>query len=205
MFRDKIKIRDYELKVNMKMNRKILNKAKRIRLVAMDIDGVLTTGKMIFIGSGKEIKIWDYKDRFAYAMLRRSKLDIKLAWITARQSEELEERSKDLKIEFTYFNCANKITAIENLVTKYGYKYNEILYMGDDWIDIPVLKKVGLAICPKDSVDVVKKYVDYVSKYNGGEGVFRESVELVLMAKNMYNSVFKEFIGEGAYKKKLAL
>lgn len=167
----------------------------------MDVDGVLTAGEMIVIGPGKEIKIWDYKDRFAFAMLRRSKLDIKLAWITARLSEEVVQRSKDLKIEYPYFEISNKITAIEDIMAKTGYKTDEILYMGDDWIDIPVMKKVGLAICPADAVDEVKNYVHYVTKHNGGKGMFREVIELLLVANGKYDEVFKEFTGEGARKK----
>ena len=80
----------------IKFSKQILDKAKKVRLFAMDIDGVLTAGEMIVTAPGKEIKVWDYKDRFAFAMLRRAGLDIKLAWITARLSEEVVERSKDL-------------------------------------------------------------------------------------------------------------
>jgi len=186
----------------MKLNKKLTAKLQKIRLFAMDVDGVLTAGEMIVTGPGKEIKIWDYKDRFAFAMLRRSGLDIKFSWITARESEEVLERSKDLKIEFVYTNYSTKLTAIEDIISKNGYSYDEIMYFGDDLIDIPIMKKAGVAICPADAVDEVKKYVHYICKHNGGKGAFREVVEMILHAHDKYGYIMQQFTGsDGAYKK----
>lgn len=175
------------------MNNKIIEKAKKIKLLAMDIDGVLTAGELIILDNGEEIKVWNVKDRFGFHLLRKSGLDIKLAWITARQSEQVRLRAEDLKIEFLYQKYGEKLKALEEIIRQTGFKYEEIAYLGDDWIDLPLLKRAGLSICPKDSPDEVKRTVDYVSKYDGGKGVFRETVELLFKARDVYKKVIGDY------------
>lgn len=179
----------------MKRNigKKMLGKAKKIKLIATDVDGVLTAGEFILLNSGEEIKIWNIRDRFAYTLLRKSGLDIKLAWITARKSEQVRIRAEELKIEFLYQNYREKIKALNEMVEHTCYKYDNIAYIGDDWLDIPILKRVGLSICPKDAPDEVRKIVDYTSRYDGGKGVFRELVEIVMKAQNAYKKVIQEY------------
>ncbi|MDI6641661.1 MAG: HAD hydrolase family protein [Elusimicrobiota bacterium] len=176
----------------MKNYKRILQKAKKIKLIAMDIDGVLTRGELIILESGEEIKIWDIKDRFAYTILRRFLPEIKLAWITGRKSKQIQQRAEELKINFLYQKCLDKSIAF-NEILQNGFKPEEIAYIGDDWLDISLLKRVGLAICPKDAPKEVRNFADYVTERPGGTGVFREVVELILKAKNLYEETFKYY------------
>ncbi|OGS20875.1 MAG: hypothetical protein A2252_00570 [Elusimicrobia bacterium RIFOXYA2_FULL_39_19] len=175
------------------MNKNILKKAKNIRLIAMDLDGVLTRGELIVLESGEEIKFWDIKDRMAYAILRRSGINIDLAWITGRASKQVAIRAKELKIKYFYQGIGDKLVPFEEILKDGKYKSEEVAYLGDDWLDLPVLKRAGLSVAPKDAVPEVLKVVDYISKYNGGYGVFREVVEIVLQARGEYDRVLKIF------------
>lgn len=175
------------------MNEIILKKAKKIKLIALDIDGVLTEGKLIILNSGEEIKIWNVKDRFAHTLLNKSGLNIKLAWITARQSDQVAIRASELKIDYVYQKYIDKLKAINDIISKEQFKYENIAYIGDDWLDIPALCNCGLSVCPKDAHEEVKKIVDYISKFNGGKGVFREVVEIILKSHNLYDKILKTY------------
>ena len=157
----------------------------------MDVDGVLTKGELIILDDENkiELKIWNIKDRFAYAMLRKADIELKLGWISGRGCKELETRARELKIDFFYQNVKNKLEVYNQILKQTGYKNEEVAYIGDDWLDLPILKRVGFSVCPKDAVEEVKRCVDYISKYNGGCGVFREVVEMILKAKNKYKTV----------------
>ncbi len=167
------------------------NKIKNIKLLLMDVDGVLTKGELIILDDENkiELKIWNIKDRFAYAMLRKADIELKLGWISGRGCKELETRARELKIDFFYQNVKNKLEVYNQILKQTGYKNEEVAYIGDDWLDLPILKRVGFSVCPKDAVEEVKRCVDYISKYNGGCGVFREVVEMILKAKNKYKTV----------------
>ncbi|MCS7151953.1 MAG: HAD hydrolase family protein [Endomicrobia bacterium] len=173
----------------------VLRKLKDVKLLLLDVDGVLTKGELIILDDRKnlELKIWDIKDRFAYTMLRKSGLDIKIGWISGRGGKELENRAKELRIEYFYQWVKNKLEVYEELLRKSGYTNKDVVYIGDDWLDIPILKRAYVSICPKDAVKEVKRYVDYISHYPGGRGVFREVVELILKSKGKFNEVFSQY------------
>ncbi|MFN3550849.1 MAG: KdsC family phosphatase [Endomicrobiia bacterium] len=170
----------------------LFNKLKNVKLLLLDVDGVLTKGEMIVLDDKNniEIKIWNIKDRFAYTMLKKANLGIKLGWISGRGSVELKNRAEELKLDFFYQWIKNKLDVYNEILNKTGFKNENVVYIGDDWLDIPILKRAGVSICPKDAAKEVKRYVDYISRYNGGEGVFREVVELILKAKNKFEEVF---------------
>lgn len=169
----------------------LFNKLKNIKLLLLDVDGVLTKGEMIILDDKNdiEIKIWNIKDRFAYTMLKKANLDIKLGWISGRGSQELKIRAEELNLDFFYQWIKDKLEVYREILHETGLRDEDVVYIGDDWLDIPILKRAGVSICPKDAAKEVKKYVDYISKYNGGEGVFREVVELILKAKNKFKEV----------------
>ncbi len=172
------------------MNKKLLNKFKKIKLLLMDVDGVLNKGELIILDNNEEVKIWDIKDRFAFTMLYKSGLDVKLGWISGRQSKQLETRAKELKLDFFYQGVDDKLRVYEEILNITKLNPENIAYIGDDWLDIPVLKRVGLSICPKDAVEEVKKVCKYVTKSAGGYGVFREVIELLLKSKGKWDYVF---------------
>ncbi|MFH1369271.1 MAG: HAD hydrolase family protein [Elusimicrobiota bacterium] len=176
------------------MKKNIAALARKIKLIAMDIDGVLTAGEMIILNSGEEIKIWDVKDRLGFHLIRRSGADIKFAWITGRGCEQVEKRANEIGIDFLYQECMNKMDAVMEIMNKTGLKPGEIAYIGDDLVDVPVLKNVGLAVCPSDAPAELKREADYVSKIAGGRGVFREIAEIVLKSQGYWKKATKDFI-----------
>lgn len=173
-----------------KINKEILAKAKQIKLLLMDVDGVLTKGELIILNNGEEIKVWDIKDRFAFTMLQKSKLNLKLGWISGRASKQLEDRAKELKLDFLYQGVKDKLVVYEEILQKTNLESKNVGYIGDDWLDIPILKRAGFSACPKNAVKEVKEIVDYITQAESGCGVFREIVEIILKSHNKWNFVF---------------
>jgi 3-deoxy-D-manno-octulosonate 8-phosphate phosphatase (KDO 8-P phosphatase) len=164
----------------------IIEEAKKIKLLACDVDGVLTAGEIIIFNNGEEIKIWNVKDGMGYNLLSRSGLNIQTAWITGRGSLQIQKRAKDIKIDYLVENCSDKLKALNEMLKILSLTLNEVAYIGDDVMDIPVLKCVGFSACPKDAVKDVKDNVLYVSSLNGGEGVLREVIEIVMKSQGAW-------------------
>lgn len=176
-----------------KYNTALLRKAKKIKLIAMDIDGVLTTGSIIVLESGEEVKAWNVRDRIAFYYARQVKSGLLFAWISGRGSHQLEMRAQEIGIDALYQNCMKKSKALHEIARKYSLSLDEIAYIGDDLIDLPVLVKAGLSVCPRDAVPEVQDRVDLVSAYIGGKGVLREAVEIVLKAQGMWKKLVHEY------------
>lgn len=153
-------------------------KASKIKLVAFDVDGVMTDGSLTFIEDGREIKTYNAKDGQGVAMLNRAGL--KTAIITARDNNTVRIRAKILDITRLYEGQKNKCLALDELAEEFGLKYSEIAYMGDDLPDLCVLEKVGLAACPNDAVEEIVEACDFVSAKNGGRGAVREFCDFIL-------------------------
>lgn len=174
----------------MTVNSDILNIAKDIKLVAFDVDGVMTDGSLTFLEDGREIKTYSAKDGLGVVML--SKAGIVTSIITARNNNTVKLRAEMIDIKELYMGQKNKTTALKELAEKYKLKYSEIAYMGDDLPDICVLREVGLKCCPKDAVIEVKKECNFISEYGGGKGAVRELCDLILKAKNItYDMISK--------------
>ena len=172
-----------------KYTKQLLNLASKIKLIATDIDGVLTAGEIIVLESGEEVKIWNVKDRQGLHTLKQNMPNIKIAWITGRKSKQVEIRAKEQKIDYLVQECKDKVKSILDIANKLSIGLSEIAYIGDDIIDLPVLKKAGLSVCPKDAVIEAKKVSKYISQYDGGKGVFREVCEILLKANNKWDEI----------------
>ena len=172
-----------------KYTKQLLNAASKIKLIATDIDGVLTAGEIIILESGEEIKIWNVRDRQGLHTLRQNIPNIKIAWITGRKSKQVELRAKEQKIDYLVQECKDKVKSILDIANKLSIGLSEIAYIGDDIIDLAVLRKVGLSVCPKDAVVEAKKVSKYISQYDGGKGVFREVCEILLKANNKWDDI----------------
>ena len=172
-----------------KYTKQLLKIASKIKLIATDIDGVLTAGEIIVLESGEEIKIWNVKDRQGLHTLKQNMPNIKIAWITGRKSKQVEIRAKEQKIDYLVQECKDKVKSILDIANKLSIGLSEIAYIGDDIIDLSVLRKVGLSVCPKDAVIEAKKVSKYISQYDGGKGVFREVCEILLKANNKWDEI----------------
>jgi 3-deoxy-D-manno-octulosonate 8-phosphate phosphatase (KDO 8-P phosphatase) len=172
---------------------KIFAKAKNIKLLACDIDGVLTRGEMIVFNSGEEIKIWNVKDGMGYTLLSRTSPRIKTAWITGRKSLQVESRAAEMKIDYLIQNCTNKKQSIETIAQKENLDLSQIAYIGDDVIDIAVLKAVGLSSCPADACFEAREAAGFISSINGGNGVVREMIEIIMKSLGEWKKVLERY------------
>jgi len=168
-------------------NKYILSKSKNIKAILTDIDGVLTNGKLYYQEQSDNTvtisKTFSVKDGQLVKHIKSQ--GIILGAITGRSDKVAEIRIVEhLKFDFYRHGSKNKIEDYNDFKKQYNLKDEEIVYIGDDLIDLEVLRLVGLSICPKDSIELLKSEVDYVSLYNGGDGVFREAIDILLISNN---------------------
>ena len=157
---------------------------KKITTFILDVDGVLTNGKILVTTKGKMLREMNTKDGFIikYAIDKGFKVFI----ISGGTNEGVKERLKDLGINEIFLGEHIKNNTYKKLIKKYKLNKNEIVYMGDDVPDIPVMKKIGVPCCPNDAVPDVKRISIYVSKKNGGEGCVRDIIEQTLRVQNKW-------------------
>jgi 3-deoxy-D-manno-octulosonate 8-phosphate phosphatase (KDO 8-P phosphatase) len=173
---------------------KLLKKAKNIRLLAMDVDGVLTGGEIVVLESGEEIKWWNAKDRLVLALLRDTSSPLIIAWITGRSSKSVSWSAEDLGVTHVAQGCKDKKTELARLLTHHKLTADQAAYIGDDLIDLPALKMAGLSICPSDATSDILKNVDYISPFPGGKGVVRDVIEFILKAQKKWDTVIAPYL-----------
>ena len=174
------------------VSRELASKIMSVRLGVFDVDGVLTDGRIIFSNSGEETKLFDVKDGHGIKLLMRSGIDV--AIITARESEVVRMRAKDLGITHVFQGMKDKRMALEELVKISGITPAEMAYMGDDIIDLPVLRRVAFSAAVADAVSEVLGRVDFVSQRPGGRGAARELAELILKVQGKWDEVMKPYL-----------
>ena len=163
------------------------SRAKNIKAVLFDVDGVLTDGSLTFDEDGRELKTFNAKDGQGIVMLNRA--GILTGIITARKNPTVRHRFENLGMTKLYEGEKNKIAALEDFMKEYVLNFDEIAYVGDDLPDICVLSKVGLACTPADGMDEVKKYAHFVSSKNGGRGAVREICDFILKNSGRYPEI----------------
>ncbi|MCD6583807.1 MAG: HAD-IIIA family hydrolase [Candidatus Omnitrophica bacterium] len=169
---------------------KILERFKRVKLLVLDVDGVLTKGEIIYDNQDKELKIFNVKDGLSVFLL--NKVGINTIFLTAKNSKVVRKRAKDMGVREVIGGILPKSKAIEKIKKKYKLKKDEICFIGDDLIDISAMKRVGLPIAVRDAPREVKSCALYVTKNRGGEGAVREVVEHILKAKNLWKKIVEE-------------
>ena len=169
----------------------ITERAKKIKLLLLDVDGVLTDGRIIYGNYGDEIKNFDVNDGLGMMLIKRARL--KCAIITARGSRVVKKRAKILKVDKVYSNFHYKIEAFKDITRRFRVTSEEICYIGDDIIDIPLLKRVGLAVSVPNAMDEVKEVTHYITKRAGGRGAVREVCDMLLKAQGKWEQVTKRY------------
>src|SRR5208283_370192 len=165
--------------------------AGNIRLLILDVDGVLTDGSIILDNEGNEFKAFHVRDGHGLKMLSRT--GIQIALITGRHSKVVERRAHELGITEVYQRCFKKIVAYEQLLQKFKVTDSEVAYIGDDIVDLPVLKKVGLPVAVADAVDETKDVAQFITQNRGGRGAVREVCDLILRAKGKWKELLDEY------------
>ena len=161
----------------------MLKDLKKINWIILDVDGVLTDGKIIYDAYGREIKKFCVKD--GYGIYMAKKHGIRFAIISGRYSKIVDIRAKELGINDVIQDSKDKLKDYLSLKEKYGFTNKEVIYIGDDIPDLPVLKVVGFPITVPNSPEILKKVAIYTTKRNGGNGAVREIVDMVLEAKGI--------------------
>ena len=166
------------------MKSKVYRKAQKIELFIMDVDGVLTDGKIYLGNNGEELKAFHAQD--GQGIKLGQKEGIRFAIITGRKSKIVDNRAQELDIKDVFQGIDNKYRVYKNLLKKYNLSSEKIAYIGDDISDIPILKEVGLSLTVADGVESVKRLVDYVADNKGGRGAVREVMNIILEAKEVF-------------------
>ena len=167
-------------------------KAKKIELLLLDVDGVLTNGSITYTHQGEEIKSFHCRDGFGINILRKAGVEVGL--ITARKSESLLRRAKDLSLVHVYQGVRNKVECFSQLLGKLNLEPDQIAFMGDDWLDLPLLTKVGLAAAVADCAPELKGVVHFIAAQNGGTGAVRELCDLIIEAKGKREVLLSEYL-----------
>jgi 3-deoxy-D-manno-octulosonate 8-phosphate phosphatase (KDO 8-P phosphatase) len=169
----------------------LLERARKTRLLMMDVDGVLTDGRILQDSQGHELKVFDVKDGHGIVMAHRAKLCT--AWISGRESETVTQRAKELGIELVFQKIWNKLEVYEKILEATELTPEETAYIGDDLVDIPLLRRVGLAVAVADAVDEVKAAAHLITQRPGGQGAVREVIELILRAQGHWESLIARY------------
>lgn len=157
----------------------IAEKCKKVKLLAMDVDGTLTNGKVYYSAKGEELKIFSIRDGMGIELLKQS--GIELAVITSENSNIVKARASKLNIKHVFLGSRNKKIALEELAEKQNLSLENIAFIGDDINDIHALSIAGLSACPSDADIKVKQVCDFICNCKGGEGAVRELAELILI------------------------
>ena len=160
------------------------NKAKKIKIVICDVDGVLTNGLISYGNYKDEYREFNVQDGMGFHLLKKS--GIKTAIITSKTSNGLQRRAKDLSVDMVCQNAKKKLPVFRKVLKKFKLKPEEACYMGDDLLDLSTLKAAGLAVSVPKASEEVKKCADYVTVSQGGGGAFREIAEFILKTQNTY-------------------
>lgn len=163
----------------------------KIKLLLLDVDGVMTDGRIIYDNDGGETKAFDVKDGHGLKLVQRA--GIKVGIITGRQSAVVARRAAELGIELVYQGAKDKILPFNDILEKLALTPEEVAYVGDDIVDLPVMRKVGFAATVADAVDDVKPYADMVSKRSGGRGGVREICEFLLKESGRWSAVTRHY------------
>jgi 3-deoxy-D-manno-octulosonate 8-phosphate phosphatase (KDO 8-P phosphatase) len=169
----------------------IEERAKKIKLLILDVDGVLTDSRIIYDNFGNEIKCFNVYDGFGMTLLHRA--GIRSVIITAKKTNIVIRRAKDMHVAKVYSGY-KKLDIYEKVIKKFKVKDEEVCFIGDDFIDLPVLKRAGLSVAPPEAIEEVRSACCHVTKNSGGKGAVREVIEVILKSQGLWDKVISEYM-----------
>jgi len=158
-----------------------MEKLAKIKMIVMDVDGVMTDGKLYFTSSGEEMKAFDIQDGMGITLARKAGL--KTGIITGRISGMVSRRAAELKYDIVLQGDDDKLSQYEKIKVQFDFTDEEICYIGDDIPDIPVLKKVGFSVAVANARDELKQFCDYITERDGGHSAVREVIDKILLSQ----------------------
>ncbi|MCK5889839.1 MAG: 3-deoxy-manno-octulosonate-8-phosphatase KdsC [Methylococcales bacterium] len=170
----------------------ITEKAKELKLLILDVDGVLTDGRLFFDDMGKEYKCFHARDGHGIKLLRETGVEI--AVISGRKSNSVSLRMKALGVDYVYQGHENKIAAFNEIIQQMNIDPQQAAHMGDDLLDLPIMTRVGLSIAVKDANFAVKEYADWCTETKGGQGAVREVCDFIMKAQGHFDKVLDRYM-----------
>jgi 3-deoxy-D-manno-octulosonate 8-phosphate phosphatase (KDO 8-P phosphatase) len=162
----------------------VLTRASRVRLLILDIDGVLTDGRLYFDAKGESLKVFHVRDGHGIKMAQQSGIEV--AWVSGRRSDAAYHRARELGISRFYEGVRDKVAILEELLAALTLKPSEVAAMGDELVDLPLLHRVGLGVAVADAVPEVAAAAHWVTSLSGGRGAVREVCDLLLKAQDKW-------------------
>lgn len=175
----------------MPLSLEFQEKLQKIKLFMVDVDGVMTDGRIVYGDHGDELKFFDVQDGFGLVMLTRAGL--KTVMITAKRSRVNVRRAKEVKITKLYQGATDKLAVYEKILKKFRVSDAEVLYVGDDLIDLPVLKRAGFSAAVANALPEIKERTHYVTERPGGRGAIRELSDLLLKAQGKWSEAIARY------------
>jgi len=173
------------------VSKKLRARAARVKLLILDVDGVLTDGRIIMDHEGREIKTFDVRDGHGIKLLREAGIEV--AVLTGRSSPVVQHRAEDLGIPWVRQGVHDKVKAYQEIAREAGIGDEEACFVGDDLVDIPLLKRVGIPVVVADGVHEAKQCARYVTQSPGGRGAVREVCDLLLQAQGKWDEILRRY------------
>lgn len=170
----------------------VLRRASRVKLLLMDCDGVLTDGRIWILESGDDQKAFNTRDGLGLNLLHRAGL--RSGIISGRSSRAVEQRSSALGISFLRQGCEDKLQAFTEILAEAELTPNEVAFIGDDLNDVPLMRRSEFAVAVADANQETKRYAHFVTKARGGDGAVRESIELILRARSLWDDLVRPYL-----------
>lgn len=170
----------------------LAQRAGKIKLLLLDVDGVLTDGKLYFANSGEEQKAFNILDGLGVKLLQTS--GVKVGIITGRTSQLVARRASELGINILIQKSGDKLTALQQVAREEGLQLDQIAFMGDDYPDLPAMLSVGLALCPLNAHPEVAARSHWQSRNRGGEGAVREACDMLMQAQGSYQAALEQYL-----------
>jgi 3-deoxy-D-manno-octulosonate 8-phosphate phosphatase (KDO 8-P phosphatase) len=170
----------------------VMEKARKLKLLILDVDGVLTDGKLFFDNEGNEYKAFHARDGHGIKLLRQTGVEV--AVISGRKSNSVALRMKNLGIEYVYQGHENKVAAFNEIIEKLRITPDQAAHVGDDLLDLPIMTRVGLAIAVNDANFAVKQRADWHTRLPGGHGAVREVCDLIIQAQGHFDEVVSAYL-----------
>ncbi len=167
------------------------DRALKIKLLLLDVDGVLTDGRLYYTSRGEEIKVFNVRDGLGIKLAQRA--GIRVGVISGRNSEALINRLRELKVDEVHLGYNQKLPVLEDIINRLSLSLEEIAFLGDDYVDLPILRRVGFPMAVLDAPEEIKKNALYITKAKGGHGAVRDAIEFILKLRGQWEEVIRQY------------